>query len=227
MINTLIEKIKGKGTRIVFTEGSDPRILEAAIRLHKENIVVPVLLGNRAEIAGSAAANGWDIEGIETLDPIEYKNMDMMVTKVIELRKGKLGEAQAREACLHRNFFGTMYVKLGCADGLLGGATYSTADTVRPALQLIKTRPGNSIVSSCFILMKDGEENLVMGDCSINIDPSADDLVEITLQTAHTVRQFGIEPRVGLLSYSTLGSAKGASVAKVNEAACLLYTSIT
>ena len=105
MINTLIEKIKGKGTRIVFTEGSDPRILEAAIRLHKENIVVPVLLGNRAEIAGSAAANGWDIEGIETLDPIEYKNMDMMVTKVIELRKGKLDEAQAREACLHRNFF--------------------------------------------------------------------------------------------------------------------------
>ena len=155
MINTLIEKIKGKGTRIVFTEGSDPRILEAAIRLHKENIVVPVLLGNRAEIAGSAAANGWDIEGIETLDPIEYKNMDMMVTKVIELRKGKLDEAQAREACLHRNFFGTMYVKLGCADGLLGGATYSTADTVRPALQLIKTRPGNSIVSSCFILMKE------------------------------------------------------------------------
>lgn len=222
MINTLIEKIKGKGTRIVFTEGSDPRILEAAIRLHKENIVVPVLLGNRAEIAGSAAANGWDIEGIETLDPIEYKNMDMMVTKVIELRKGKLDEAQAREACLHRNFFGTMYVKLGCADGLLGGATYSTADTVRPALQLIKTRPGNSIVSSCFILMKDGEENLVMGDCSINIDPSADDLVEITLQTAHTVRQFGIEPRVGLLSYSTLGSAKGASVAKVNEAATRL-----
>ncbi|MFQ7537382.1 MAG: phosphotransacetylase, partial [Clostridium sp.] len=128
----------------------------------------------------------------------------------------------AREACLHRNFFGTMYVKLGCADGLLGGATYSTADTVRPALQLIKTRPGNSIVSSCFILMKDGEENLVMGDCSINIDPSADDLVEITLQTAHTVRQFGIEPRVGLLSYSTLGSAKGASVAKVNEAATRL-----
>ena len=78
MINKLIEKIRGKGTRIVFTEGSDPRILEAAVRLHKENILVPVLLGNRAEIAGAAAANGWDIEGIETLDPIEYKNMDMM-----------------------------------------------------------------------------------------------------------------------------------------------------
>lgn len=221
MINTLIEKIKGKGTRIVFTEGSDPRILEAAIRLHKENILVPVLLGNRAEIQGAAAANGWDITGVETLDPIEYKNMEMMVTKVVELRKGKLDEAAAREACLHRNFFGTMYVKLGCADGLLGGATYSTADTVRPALQLVKTKPGNSIVSSCFILMKD-KEQLVMGDCSININPSVDDLVEITLQTAHTVRQFGIEPKVGLLSYSTLGSAKGESVSKVNEAATRL-----
>ena len=221
MIDTLIEKIKGKGTRIVFTEDSDARILEAAVRLHKENILVPVLLGNRAEITGAAASLGYDLEGIEMLDPREYKNMDMMVTKVVELRKGKLDEAQAREACLKTNFFGTMYVKLGCADGLLGGATYSTADTVRPALQLVKTRPGNSIVSSCFILLKD-KEQLVMGDCSINIDPSADDLVEITLQTAHTVRQFGIEPSVGLLSYSTLGSAKGSSVDKVKEAATRL-----
>lgn len=222
MISKLVTKIKGKGTRIVFTEGSDPRILEAAIRLHKEEILVPVLLGKKAEIEEAAKAKGWSIDGIETLDPLEYKNMELMVTKVIELRKGKLDEAAAREACLHTNFFGTMYVKLGCADGLLGGATYSTADTVRPALQLVKTRPGNSIVSSCFILLKNGCENLVMGDCSINIDPSVDDLVEITLQTAHTVRQFGIEPRVGLLSYSTLGSARGESVSKVQEASMRL-----
>ncbi|MEF9968483.1 MAG: phosphate acetyltransferase [Longicatena sp.] len=221
MFDMLKEKIKGKGVRIVFTEGSDPRILEAAIRLHKENIIVPVLLGNRAEIEGCAAAKGWSTEGLELLDPKEYKNMDLMVTKVIELRKGKMDEETARLACLKTNFFGTMYVKLGCADGLLGGATYSTADTVRPALQLVKTKPGNSIVSSCFILMKDHEQ-LVMGDCSININPTADDLVEITLQTANTVRQFGIEPKVGLLSYSTLGSAKGESVTKVVEAATRL-----
>ena len=92
MINTLIEKIKGKGTRIVFTEGSDARILEAAVRLHKENILVPVLLGNRAEIIGAASALGFDMEGIEMLDPREYKNMDMMVRRVVELRKGKLDE---------------------------------------------------------------------------------------------------------------------------------------
>ena len=163
MINALKEKIKGKGTRIVFTEGSDPRILEAAVRLHKEKVVEPVLLGNRAEIIGSAQAEGFDIEGIEMLDPAEYKNMNMMVKRVVELRKGKMDEAAAREACLKTNFFGTMYVELGCADGLLGGATYSTADTVRPALQLVKTRPGNSIVSSCFIMMKEGEETTKSG----------------------------------------------------------------
>lgn len=222
MIDTLIKNVRGRGTRIVFTEGSDPRILEAAIRLHKEGILVPILLGNRAQIHDTAASHGWSIDSLETLDPAEYKNMDLMVSKVVELRRGKLDEAGAREACLHTNFFGTMYVKLGCADGLLGGATYSTANTVRPALQLIKTRPGNSIVSSCFILLKDGCEPLAMGDCSINIDPDVDDLVEITLQTAQTVRQFGIEPRVGLLSYSTFGSAKGDSVSKVEEASMRL-----
>ena len=116
MINALKEKIKGKGTRIVFTEGSDPRILEAAVRLHKEKVVEPVLLGNRAEIIGSAQAEGFDIEGIEMLDPAEYKNMDMMVKRVVELRKGKMDEAAAREACLKTNFFGTMYVELGCAE---------------------------------------------------------------------------------------------------------------
>lgn len=115
-------------------------------------------------------------------------------------------------------FFGTMYVEMGYADGLLGGATYSTADTIRPALQLIRTKAGNSIVSSCFIMLKEGKEPLVMADCSINIDPTIDNVVEIALQTAETARQFGIEPRMGLLSYSTLGSAEGTSVEKMQEA---------
>lgn len=221
MINRLKETLKGKGVRIAFTEGSDQRIIEASSRLHKEGIVVPVLLGTRSEIINAAKAFNIDIEGVEIIDPLEYKNTEMMINKVIELRKGKMDEEEARKACLKTNFFGTMYIKLGCADGLLGGATYSTADTIRPALQLIKTKAGNSIVSSCFLLSKDGKW-IVMGDCSININPTADDLVEITLQTSRTVRQFGIEPTVGLLSYSTLGSAKGESVTKVNEAATRL-----
>ena len=217
MISELINKIKGRGTRIVFTEGSDPRVLKAAVRLFEDQVLNPVLLGNRNEITSCAKANNVSVENMEILDPYEYQKMDEMVTKMIELRKGKMDAETCRKLLLQTNYFGTMLVQLGYADGLLGGATYSTADTVRPALQLIKARPGNSIVSSCFILLKD-EKPLVMGDCSINIDPNTDELVEITLQTANTVRQFGIEPHIGLLSYSTYGSAKGASVSKVQEA---------
>ena len=117
--------------------------------------------------------------------------MDKMVTRMIELRRGKMDEASCRKALLQTNYFGTMLVQMGYADGLLGGATYSTADTVRPALQLVKAAPGNSIVSSCFVLVK-GDEQLFMGDCSININPNVDELVEITMQTANTVKQLGI-----------------------------------
>ena len=155
------------------------------------------------------------------MTPKDFPDMDRMVTRMIELRRGKMDEASCRKALQQTNYFGTMLVQMGYADGLLGGATYSTADTVRPALQLVKAAPGNSIVSSCFVLVK-GEEQLFMGDCSININPNADELVEITMQTANTVKQLGIQPRIGLLSYSTLGSAKGESVAKVREAALRL-----
>ena len=218
MIHNLVEKVKGRGARIVFTEGSDARVLEATIRLFQEGILHPILLGNKEEIEASAKAHGWSVEGMEIIDPMKYDELDAMVSKMVELRRGKMDEEACRKALLQTNYFGTMYVKMGFADGLLGGATYSTADTVRPALQLVKTKAEHSIVSSCFILLR-GEESLVMADCSININPNVDELVEITLQTAQTVRQFGIEPRVGLLSYSTYGSGKGESVTKVSEAA--------
>lgn len=218
MIHNLVEKVKGKGARIVFTEGSDARVLEATIRLFKEGILHPVLLGNKEEIEAKAKSLGWSVDGMEIVDPMKYEDFDAMVSKMVELRRGKMDEEACRKALYQTNYFGTMYVKMGGADGLLGGATYSTADTVRPALQLIKTKPENNIVSSSFILLR-GKESLVMADCSININPNVDELVEITLQTAQTVRQFGIEPRVGLLSYSTYGSGKGESVTKVNEAA--------
>ena len=120
------------------------------------------------------------------------------------------------------NYFGTMLVKMGVADCLLGGATYSTADTVRPALQLIKTKPGNKIVSSCFILVREnstgGAEALAMGDCAINIKPSDDELVEIALETAKCAKIFGIDPKVAFLSYSTKGSGKGEDVDKIRSA---------
>ncbi|MEG0264904.1 MAG: phosphate acetyltransferase [Erysipelotrichaceae bacterium] len=217
MLEKLMKKIEGKNKRIVFPEGCDPRILNAASRLHKEGIVTPILLGNPSEIKAAADKYKENIEGIELVDHLNFEKRDAMIQKMVELRRGKMDAQACNEALEKTNYFGTMYVKMGYADGLLGGATYSTADTVRPALQLIKTKPNNNIVSSCFIMVR-GEERLVMGDCSINIDPSEDDLVEIALETARTARFFEVEPVMAMLSYSTLGSGKGASVDKVKNA---------
>ncbi len=217
MLTELINKIKGKGTKIVFPEGNDARVLEAAVRLHQDGILTPILLGNVEEVNALAAEKGFDVTGIEIIDITADPRMDEFVAKMVELRKGKMDEEACRKALSKTNYFGTMLVKMGHADGLVGGATYSTADTVRPALQLVKTKPGSKIVSSCFILFKE-DQKLAMGDCAINIDPSADDLVEIAVETAKTARVFGIEPKVGLLSYSTKGSGKGPAVDKVVEA---------
>lgn len=222
MLENLIATLKANPRKIVFTEGPDPRILEAASRLKNDGILESILVGNADEVKAAAAAGGFDIEGLEVLDPATYLEMDAMVAKMVELRKGKMSEEDCRKALSKGNYFGTMLVKLGKADALLGGATYSTADTVRPALQLIKTKPGNKIVSSCFILTRVGadgkEENYAMGDCAINITPGEDDLVEIAVETANTAKAFGIDPKVAMLSYSTMGSGKGDSVDMMRNA---------
>ena len=217
MFAPLVEQLKANPKTIVFTEGSDPRILEAASKLLAEKILKVAMVGNKAECEAAAAAGGFDITGAEIVDPATYEGFEEMVSTMVELRKGKMTEEQCRAAMAKGNYFGTMLVKMGKADCLLGGATYSTADTVRPALQLIKCKPGVKSVSSCFILVR-GEEKLAMGDCAINIDPAEDDIVEITLQTAQTASVFGIDPRVALLSYSTKGSGKGDSVDKMRNA---------
>ncbi len=229
MLENLISTLKANPRSIVFTEGPDPRILDAASRLKKDGILTPILIGNVDEVKSAARQNGFDIAGIEIIDPATYPEMDTMVQMMVELRKGKMSEEDCRKALSKGNYFGTMLVKMGKADALLGGATYSTADTVRPALQIIKTKPGSKIVSSCFVLHRntaEGEEKYVMGDCAINITPNEDELVEIAIETARTAEVFGIDPRVAMLSYSTLGSGKGDSVdmmrnatAKVKEAA--------
>ena len=222
MFKKLIQKLKENPRTIVFTEGSDPRILEASSRLLSGTFLKPILVGNEAEILQAAEDAGFNINGAQIIDPLNYAEMDAMVEKMVELRKGKMTEEQCREALSKGNYFGTMLVKMGVADCLLGGATYSTADTVRPALQLIKTKPGNNIVSSCFILVREAatgdNEVLAMGDCAINIKPSEDDLVEIALETAECAKIFGIDPKVAFLSYSTLGSGKGEDVDKVRNA---------
>lgn len=220
---TMIEKLKKNPKSIVFTEGADPRILEAASRLLASNFLKPVLLGNPAEIEKSAEEAGYNIRGAVIIDPTNYDRFDEMVEQFCEIRKSKgMEPEQARKILSGANYFGTMLVKMGVADCLLGGATYSTADTVRPALQIIKTKPGNSIVSSCFILVRPsatGEnEVLAMADCAINLYPTEDELVEICGETVECAKVFGMDPKVAFLSYSTLGSGKGDDVTKMHNA---------
>ena len=220
----MIDKLKRNPKTIVLTEGTDPRILEAASRLLASNFLKPVLLGNEEKILKAAEDAGYNIRGAEIIEPKSYERLDDMAHEFYELRKSKgvtLEKAQA--TMLEYNYFGTMLVKMGLADCLLGGATYSTADTVRPALQIIKTKPGNSIVSSCFILVRPsatGEnEVLAMADCAININPSEDELVEICGETVNCAKLFGVDPKVAFLSYSTLHSGHGESVDKMRNAA--------
>ena len=220
-MDKLIETLKKHPRSIVFPEGPDPRILEATARLNQDTFLKPILVGNVDEIKAVAKEKGFNIDGVEIIDPATYPEMDAMVAKMVELRKGKMSEEDCRKALSQSNYFGTMLVKMGHADALLGGATYSTADTVRPALQLIKTKPGNSIVSSCFILRreKDGkEEMLAMGDCAINISPNEDELVEICRETVDCAKAFGMDPKVAFLSFSTKGSAKADSVSMMQNA---------
>ncbi|HIV17317.1 MAG TPA: phosphate acetyltransferase [Candidatus Alectryocaccobium stercorigallinarum] len=219
----MINKLKANPKKIVFTEGTDARILEASSRLLAGNFLEPVLIGNEAEVYKAAEEAGYNIKGAQIIDPENYDRFDEMVDMFCELRKSKgMTPEKAIPTLKQANYFGTMLVKMGVADALLGGATYSTADTVRPALQIIKTKPANSIVSSCFILVREAatgdNEVLAMGDCAINIKPNEDELVEIAYETSECAKVFGVDPKVAFLSYSTLGSGKGEDVDKMRNA---------
>ncbi len=224
MFEKLIAQLKANPKKIVFTEGTDARILEAAEKLLKEESLGCVLVGNVEAVKAAAAAGNFDINGAEIIDPMDYADFDNMVQTMVALRKGKMTEDECRALLQKANYFGTMLVKMGKADCLLGGATYSTADTVRPALQLIKCKPGAHLVSSSFI-MERGEELLAMGDCAINVSyedtldkegnvvlSAAQKLAEVAIETAKTAKIFGIDPKVAMLSFSTKGSGKGATV---------------
>lgn len=234
MFDKLLESLAASRKTIVFTEGTDARILDATARILKEDLMGVILCGNVDEVKAAAAAGGYDIEGAEILDPLTYEGMEDLVATMVELRKGKMTEEEVRELLKKSNYFGTMLVKAGKADALLGGATYSTADTVRPALQIIKTKPGSNLVSSSFILFreKDGqEERIAMGDCAINLAyndrldkdgnvvlSGARQLAEVAVETAKTASFFGIDPKVAVLSFSTYGSGKGGTVQLSHDA---------
>ena len=230
MFNAMIETLKANPRKIVFTEGHDARILEATARLVEGGFLTPILIGNVEEVKANAAKGNFNIEGVEIIDPATYEGMDAMVETMVALRKGKMSAEECKALLVKGNYFGTMLVKMGQADALLGGATYSTADTVRPALQLVKTKKGANLVSSCFILVR-GEEKIAMGDCAINLSyedtldkegnvvvSAARKLAEVAVETAKTAKVFGIEPKVAMLSFSTNGSGKGATVKLSHDA---------
>lgn len=220
----MIEKLKANPKTIVFTEGTDERILEAAARLLASNFLKPILIGNVGEIQNAAYKYGYNIRDAIIYDPMTYPDMDKMVAEFCELRKSKGMTPEEAEPILRQgNYFGTMLVKMGIGDALLGGATYSTADTVRPALQIIKTAPGHTCVTSCFIMVRASatgdNEVLAMGDCSINIKPNVEELAETAIGCAECGKVFGMDPKVAFLSYSTFGSGSGEDVDKMVQAA--------
>lgn len=224
MFGQLIKILKQNPKKIVFPEGCDSRILEAASRLLASNFLHPILVGNEDEILEASEECGFNIRGAEIIDPQKFDRMEEMISLFCELRKSKgITPEQAKKTLSTTNYFGTMLVKMGIADCLLGGSTYTTADTVRPALQLIKTKPSASIVSSVYILVRPsatGEnEVLAMADCAINIHPTEDELAEIAVEAAKCAKIFGVDPQVAFLSYSTFGSGSGDDVDKMRNAA--------
>jgi len=215
--NFLIKKAQKRKARIVLPEGSEPRTVRAAIITHQRQIAVPILLAKRADVEKTAAQLFTPLPpDLEIIDPENIA--PKYVSKLVELRKNKgMTEEQAKRLLEDSVWVGTMMVKTGDAEGLVSGAMHSTADTVKPALSIIKPREGTSIVSSVFFMCLPMQV-FVYGDCAINPNPTADELAQIAIQCADTARNFGIAPRVAMLSYSTGESGKGEDVDKVKKA---------
>lgn len=213
----LKQKVSGRELKIVFPEGLDERIIRAAGRLAAEKLITPILIGSIEQVQAKAAEAGVSLDDAEIYDPASYAGMEELVTAFVERRKGKATEEDARKILLDGNYFGTMLVYLNKAHGLVSGAAHSTADTVRPALQIIKTKAGVKKTSGVFIMVRD-EEKYVFADCAINIAPDSMDLAEIAVESAKTAAMFDIEPRIAMLSFSTKGSAKSEETERVAAA---------
>ena len=222
IIDEMKKKIEGKNKVLVLPEGDDIRVLKAAVRLKKDNLCNPLLLGEINKINELAKENGLDISNLDILNPLEDSEFENNVNKMFELRKGKNSLEECRKLLSGRNYYAIMLLYNGLADAALGGATYSTADTIRPALQIIKTKPGCNIVSSCFALLKEGSPTLIFGDCGVNVNPTSEQLCDIAVSSVETARLFEVDPRVAFLSFSTKGSAKSDEVSKVQTAVELM-----
>jgi len=203
--------------KVVFPEATDERVLVAAARLANDSLVDPILIGSEADVQALAQKLNVTIDGCTILDPNNYDGFDEMADAFVERRNGKATKEDANQILKDANYFGTMLVYLNKADGLVSGAAHSTSDTVRPALQIIKTKAGISKTSGVFIMVR-GEERYVFADCAINIAPTSEDLAEIAVESARTAALFDVEPKVAMLSFSTKGSAKSEETERVVEA---------
>lgn len=213
MFKGIAEEVKDKNPAIVFPEGTDERILKATVRLQAEGILKPILIGNKKEIFSKAASLNLEADTLTVIDPETYE-FDELVEAFVKRRKGKATKEEAEKILKTPNYFGTMLVYVGKALGLVSGAAHSTGDTVRPALQIIKTKEGVKKTSGVFVMVK-GDQRYIFGDCAINISPDSNDLAEIAVEAAKTAKVFGIDPKIAMLSFSTKGSAVSPETEKV------------
>lgn len=219
LFGSLRNKIVGKHMTIVFPEGIDERVVRAAARLKFEGLLDPIILGEPEAVQNLLVSFGFTDPGITIINPEDYPEFEAMKEAFVTLRKGKASLEDADKLLRDVNYFGVMLVQLGLADGMVSGAIHSTADTVRPALQIIKTKPGISRTSGVFLMNRENtHERYVFADCAININPNAQELAEIAVNTAETAAIFDIDPKVAMLSFSTMGSANAPEALKVSEA---------
>ncbi|HTJ00266.1 MAG TPA: phosphate acyltransferase [Dongiaceae bacterium] len=227
-IGTVIEKLQRHPKRIVFPEGTEPRVLQAARQFHSLRLGVPILLGDRAQIKQVAADLNLSLEGIRIINPAESEDLDNFVHRFALLRRNKgIRDREAREAMLKVNYFGAMMVAMHQADGLVSGTSEISGGVLRPLFQIIKVAPQATTASSCQVMEVEdtrfGEKGvLFMGDCGVIPEPTVEQLADIAVSTAQLSRQLlGVRPRVALLSYSTKGSATHPSIGRVQAATVL------
>jgi phosphate acetyltransferase len=218
----LIERAKADRRRIVLPEGDDERVLRAAEILLRRGVVDVTLLGNPDELKTRAGAIGVDLDGIELVDPVTSPLRDDFAKRYFELRKHRgVTEDAAYDMVVDPSYFGTLMVAAGEVDGMVSGAAHTTADTIRPAFEIIKARKGVSVISSVFFMCL-ADRVLVYGDCAVNPNPEVSQLADIAISSAETAENFGIDPRIAMLSYSTGESGKGPGVTVVREATDLV-----
>lgn len=214
----LMERARVERRTIVLPESEDDRVLQAASIILANDVADIVLVGNRNEVLARAAERGYSLESARFVDPSDPAHLDRYIPELVRLRQKKgMTEEQAREKLTDVSYFGTMMVHLGDADGMVSGATHTTAETIIPSFQIIKTKPDTSIVSSVFLMLM-ADRVLVYGDCAVNTNPTPEQLADIAVSSAETAVQFGVDPRVAMLSYSSGASGTGADVEAVVEA---------